>query len=380
MILASRNIRKRLWIDTDVGFDDLVAIWCVLAGGIRSTHVKISTVGGVSTANDGAAALRSFLPATQSVLKGLETSSSTRDEPEWLPRSRRSFQDFARKHRSSQTGAVATTGRSDKRQNKAGSLTETPQEDTLTMEGKHQSDAGSADVLLSSPDKGGGCAGPCESEFASFLGQWEDAVQDDAGRGDTASPAGNSRNESPIPPVDILCLGPLTNLASWMQLMNSHDEHIAAIWMLGGNLGDRDVAEFNFSWDPHAVQQVFDAAVACKIRLIPGEVSDRAYVMRQLGDMDDFIATLPHHDDAATVDLRSILQWDDYGLFSDPVCAYVMEYPDVAQWDTRHVVVDEHGCLHEGTKESAQIQIATQIDLSGYLAWLKDRAAPSVGK
>lgn len=56
--------------------------------------------------------------------------------------------------------------------------------------------------------------------------------------------------------VDLMCLGPLSNIASWSEddeLFRLIQSKINQIWIMGGNVPGFDDAEFNFAQDPTAV-------------------------------------------------------------------------------------------------------------------------------
>jgi len=74
--------------------------------------------------------------------------------------------------------------------------------------------------------------------------------------------------------ITLMCLGPLTNLALLLKLYPEVRDHIAAIWIMGGNrqgVGNiTRAAEFNFFCDPEAAAISLEVA-KCQIYLLPLE-------------------------------------------------------------------------------------------------------------
>ena len=97
--------------------------------------------------------------------------------------------------------------------------------------------------------------------------------------------------------MDLVCLGPLTNLAQWLEeIPDFASNRLNSIWILGGNIpvptlvssnsiGEGEChsvediveAEFNFARDPEAVRTVFRHAGLqnTTIHVVPQEVCDR---------------------------------------------------------------------------------------------------------
>jgi len=101
--------------------------------------------------------------------------------------------------------------------------------------------------------------------------------------------------------VDLMCLGPLTNVASWLEAQTQDDdvfsfieEQVNTIWIMGGNLPAYDLggggaeggggaddsaapapeAEFNFAQDPKAAYAVLNGApssITDKIIIVPAD-------------------------------------------------------------------------------------------------------------
>jgi len=92
--------------------------------------------------------------------------------------------------------------------------------------------------------------------------------------------------------IDLVCLGPLTNLAHWLERIPDLGTHrLNSVWILGGNIpvgglppshppsGAEEVeAEFNFARDPEAVRTVFfhKGLRGTAIYVVPQEVCNRS--------------------------------------------------------------------------------------------------------
>ena len=292
----SRNLgsqRRPLWIDTDVGFDDLVAIGCC-HGAVRnkssacddnataelSIMAGISTVGGglTSDPSDGVAILRGLLPVASEGLgsmpivagRGRQTTRATdsgqenlsmqsnNDDPSWLAKCREQMNEFC----GSEGILLLPSSKND------------DGNDTSSKQQQQHSDDDEATAAVRS---------------TTF----------EASRNDIA----NTRDK-----MDLVCLGPLTNLAHWLdEVPDFATERLNSIWILGGNLPIRRrlsspstsdsiydddsnnceeasveavvEAEFNFARDPEAVRTVFHHAglhnATITIHVVPQEVCDR---------------------------------------------------------------------------------------------------------
>lgn len=242
---TNSNLGRPLWIDTDVGFDDLVAIGCCYdVNGDESINseksnnetrlVGISTVGGGMTADplDAVAILRGLLPSrpnTMPIIAGNREGSPSvkRDDPSWLATSREQMNKFCAGERISLPSIV--------------------EEDERTNE--------TSDKNLHSTHV---------EIFAT-----ETNGDDYSGK------------------IDLICLGPLTNLAQWLEEIPERTTNsLNSIWILGGNIPIRqsspsdecrEDAEFNFARDPEAVRTVLHHPQLqnTRIHIVPQEVCNR---------------------------------------------------------------------------------------------------------
>jgi inosine-uridine nucleoside N-ribohydrolase len=81
-------------------------------------------------------------------------------------------------------------------------------------------------------------------------------------------------------PVDLMLLGPCTNLAMVLRLFPDDINNIANVYIMGGSLNSHGnssaAAEFNFHSDPEAARIVFDSFDEPRIHLITWELTELA--------------------------------------------------------------------------------------------------------
>ena len=81
--------------------------------------------------------------------------------------------------------------------------------------------------------------------------------------------------------ITLVCVGPLTNLATALLIEPKIVEHIDEIVIMGGGHNESNASsssEFNIFRDPEAAQRVFNCGV--KITLVPLDVTHRTYVTK----------------------------------------------------------------------------------------------------
>jgi inosine-uridine nucleoside N-ribohydrolase len=346
--MTSRSLPRMLIIDTDVGFDDLVAVQCLLNTRLRNRHPAplVTFVGGVVSARRGASTLRELFPQAK-IAAGKNSRVMPYDPlPEWLVQYR----------------SVAL--------------------DAFAQEMKITDSSG--DKEASTTRKAATCSGTEE------LHDSEESL-DHVLQVLEQSPDENT--------VDLICLGPLTNLAHWLdhhenneQDMQRLSSRLDRIYILGGNhpldatpeesATKRD-PEFNFGLDPQAAHRVFHSPVLSEeLHIITSTICDRSRLKSALGDrrIEDFIAqkrTSRYKNFFST-----LLNYDTigYSLSCDPVCAFALEHTEVVNWESVAVSVDtstglliaaknDQGKKHE---RNPVVRIASNIDLSRYLSWIDE--------
>lgn len=277
-----------IWIDTDVGFDDVVAIGCccgVSSGGkhegskIDTCNVNgnesmlagISTVGGGLTPDqsEGVEILRGLIPGAFEgpnalpIVAGQTNASNGKDQenssgqkiedPFWLAKCREQMTEFC------------------------------------DAEGLY---------LTSGKDKGSKGNTTCSKAI------FDDETKTNRSEKTTDDNNNVIKHVASNGKFDLVCLGPLTNLAHWLEeIPNFGSNHLKSIWILGGNIPIRmsssqsehssncsiaeEVveAEFNFSRDPEAVRSVFRHAGLknTRIYVVPQEVCDRKAFEQSFG-------------------------------------------------------------------------------------------------
>eukprot|EP00977_Amphora_coffeiformis_P023115 scaffold12214_cov159-Amphora_coffeaeformis.AAC.6 len=309
-----RRLPKRIIVDTDAGFDDLVALTCPLAHG-HSIDL-VTTVCGSNTALDTHHALERLL---SSGLDNRVVPSKNRPRPSqaWLTDFRRRFGAFVERH--------GTTTPTQSPLQKSSNGDDDDDDDGMTTRVKQ--------FLQNSPDDG----------------------------------------------VDLLCLGPLSNVADWMErfpdLMMTK---VSSVWILGGSHPTTErVDEFNFGQDAPAASYVFEGRLADKITLVPGDVTSHHLVA------DDFIPTIVEaacrNQELASTDynvntklLAHIIEEEQqYSIFYDPVCIFLYLHPEAARFARVPLRVDpESGATQSSSGTTAMIPFAEQVNFDAYQAWL----------
>jgi inosine-uridine nucleoside N-ribohydrolase len=312
MSIATRSKpkRRRLIVDTDVGFDDLVAIQSI------DTDIDlVTTTGGMSESHVGARAIRRLCPIIPKVV----ASDPVRHRPQhhsWIPDFRQRFGAFVELH-----GQAST-----------------------------QTDHAHADDSI--------CATEATLQLLS-----------------------QSDDES----VDIIALGPLTNIANLLiadeALVRSK---INKLWLLGGNHPEtghemikNGKQEFNFSQDPIAAAKVLESpSLSGKIWAVPG--SETHYNQVPSSYVDSILSVVKDRDDLLSLAIRAD---PHYAVFFDPICCFLYHNPTAATFAAKKVrVCSSTGILlHAGDEDSTEHYMASEIDFERYKEWLISRISRQGG-
>ena len=273
-----------LIIDTDMGFDDVLALRALsLSSPVGVDPVLVTTVSGVNEANYAALCARNLVRCPVVAGEAFEDDSAS-DDP-WLPEYRQRFRDLA-----ARSGFGVSVG--------------------------EDGDAGG------------------EEKFV--LRDVESALRHYSG-GDEGPPS---------PLVDLLCLGPLTNVASWVRdpvVGPIMGRNLRRVWIMGGNLPKssdraRGRGEFNFRRDPDAAAAVLSSPyLAGKIRLVTEDVSGPASLGSSSVGIEDVILSTTRDRRGMLSDLLRI---EPLAVFYDPVCAFAYANPGRIEYETFNVVVD----------------------------------------
>jgi pyrimidine-specific ribonucleoside hydrolase len=175
-------------------------------------------------------------------------------------------------------------------------------------------------------------------------------------------------------PVELLALGPLTNVALALRDDPGLVEELAGITIMGGaldvpgNVIRNEVAEFNVWVDPVAAREVI--ASGASVTLVPLDATNRAPVTPFFAD-----ALAGHHTTPEAEIVQSLFEAQPFLLsgvyyFWDPLSAAILVEPDLATFEHRTVAV------LEGEKETqgqvvedpggGAIRIATDPDAAAF--------------
>lgn len=291
-----RMKRRRVLVDTDAGFDDLVALQCLLAHGHNIDLV--TTVCGSNTSSVTCASFRRLFPH----LDVVASADRPRPSQAWLKDFRRRFGDFVERH-----GVAAPT---------QGQV-------------------------------------PCTQDITVRVKQFLESSPDDS--------------------VDLICLGPLSNVANWIgRFPKLFESKVTHVWILGGshpNTGRAD--EFNFGQDAPAAAGVL-RELAEKVYLVPGDATSHTLVP------DEYIRAIVEAarqhlaDDVNNNILAHVVQEEQlYSIFYDPVCVFLYLHPEAARFPREPLQVNpESGVAESGRTDGVAIPIAERVDFDAYQSWL----------
>lgn len=101
--------------------------------------------------------------------------------------------------------------------------------------------------------------------WAGFEGSNFDSLESDLIDRDAAAPEFLVRTVAEHPgEIDILAIGPLTNVAAAVELDPTFATNLRHLYVMGGDFGS-DVAEHNFKCDANAAKVVFDSPIRCTV-------------------------------------------------------------------------------------------------------------------
>ncbi len=180
--------------------------------------------------------------------------------------------------------------------------------------------------------------------------------------------------------LTIMAIGPLTNIASALQLEPSVATAVREIVVMGGVFLDQTrSAEYNFKRDPDAAQIVLDSGAS--LRLVGLDVTEQVHLTRADADR------LAEHGRFGRFAADHTLGWiaeRDRCALHDPLAVAVVIRPDLVTWQDAYVTV-EMGPVTPGsaivdllTKENppgANCRIATEVDVDGFRELFFERMA-----
>ena len=345
-------------IDTDCGFDDFIAMKAI----DESKSANIQLITSVAGIQDRPSRATTFLQQTFQqayVATGSDAPSSNKPTPEWLIEYRIGLNDFMSKE-----SGPTKNGKGRKK------YVEFDQDDVLAKYWNEFMGNNECEPINNGTD----------------LQEDEESDQDDV----LAKYLNTSKDES----IDLMCIGPLTNIARWVTSKSIGpliQRKVKSVWIMGGNIPQQDVKddsmgggeeeksmspEFNFEADPSAAEKVLSSPlVASKIIIVPAQTC---------------IDILPNNKTWASIlDLSksrngvisNILKYDNsYGHIKyDPLTAFAYAHPEKIQTEKMKVEVNPSSGLISLVKigpdldDVHPINFVTHVEHlgdDGFLSWL----------
>jgi len=306
--------KKTVIIDTDSGFDDILAISALINNSEISVPFIISTVGGIHECPYRASKFLDTIYPTANVVAGLSIQELSNEVPSWLLEYRRKL-------------------------------------DTLVC-----------------PNNG-------------------DDIDKDVTTVELHTSLQQTLQQYPDQSVDLLCLGPLTNIASWVNDKKASsllDNKLKSICIMGGNTPDsnNDKAEYNFAQDPNAAQAVLtNPILRNRISLVTAQACSKNVIDDKA--WDDII----EKSQAGKGILSKVFEVESSkDTFKyDPVSAFVLanlSNSDLVSVKATDVIIDQESGLLIGTsngggsERSVSIKFVDEVKIgSEYLSFINDAIA-----
>ena len=177
---------------------------------------------------------------------------------------------------------------------------------------------------------------------------------------------------------DLMCLGPLTNVATWLDdpdLSELMKQKLGQVWILGGNLpGISSEGEFNFLEDTHAASKVIESPyLAGKLRIVTSCVSgseSRDFSSGIVNSVSAALSASGNNDEK----MKEILQVEPKALFYDPVCAFAYTHGDSLPLETTKVRVAANGVLEFDAKAQSSVKLLRHMNKAHqqkYVEWIQ---------
>jgi inosine-uridine nucleoside N-ribohydrolase len=283
---------RRLVVDTDVGFDDVMAIGALIQN--NREIALITTVHGTNKAAYGAQALETMFPSIP-VMAGIEETAGEPPSVSWLPHARKIFADFLQENK-------------------------IPMDDEALP--KTNSAKGAIEQLL---------------------------------------------RENPEETFDLMCIGPLSNLADWISdesTMALVDKQVNAVWIMGGSL---EAGGFNFGQAPEAAG-IAVAALSGKIHLVMDEDSGPEIAPPGFTKSITSIAKrASKHSWYA-----KIVQKESKMAYWDPVCVFAFLHQNAVSLEDMAVTLDtKTGLVIEDSESATVLTRISDVPLEDYKAWIR---------
>ena len=185
--------------------------------------------------------------------------------------------------------------------------------------------------------------------------------------------------------IDLMCLGPMTNIASWIECKETRNllkAKINEVWIMGGNIpaenSSASNAEFNFAQDPAALFKVMKSGVFRKdqMYILPADTchqytpSDKEWKdLVEKGKQGDGIISQIFNENSA---------W--YSLKFDALCAFAYARSHCRKVAVNNFKIDEcSGLLYHpdlGGNDYLEANFVTDVtmdsDDAGFFNWLDE--------
>ena len=196
----------------------------------------------------------------------------------------------------------------------------------------------------------------------------------------------NSLQKYPDKSIDLFCLGPLTNVASWIKDENTLsllDCKLKSIWIMGGNTPDMDEhveAEFNFAQDPKAVKTVLTSPILKeRINLVTAQACSKNVI--DAADWNEIVEKGKKSQGILSKVFEVESSWDN--LKYDPVSAFVLAHStssDIVSMKAMEVKVDEQTGLlvssESNNAENVSINFVDEVKIgSEFLSFMTNTIA-----
>ena len=139
---------------------------------------------------------------------------------------------------------------------------------------------------------------------------------------------------------DLICLGPLTNVASWLEdpsLAQLMCDKIENVWVLGGTEGSGpDAGEFNFQLDSKAVRSIIQTHhLQGKLRIVTSDVSGPDAL--KFGARFEETIGKTAREGALDDKISDLLRNEPKAIYFDPICAFASVHSGQLRYKRAHI-------------------------------------------
>ena len=185
--------------------------------------------------------------------------------------------------------------------------------------------------------------------------------------------------------LEILAIGPLTNLAIAFCLYPSIKERIKHIWIMGGAINGGNVsddAEFNIWVDPYAADTVIHAGVP--LSFVGLDVTERAILTRE--DCEEIKAQAKPASLFTAEILEKMfkrhIEGGEDAMMHDALASAAIFCPECLEFKKAHIAIDVTKSAKSGktiysfsSEEEGTVEVATDLKLDLFKKWLKESIA-----